>query len=47
MTTIEIAPADMRPIRIGVSSCIIGEEVRWNGGHARQRYLTDVLAQFA
>ena len=46
MTTIEIAPADTRPIRIGVSSCIIGEEVRWNGGHARQRYLTDVLAQF-
>ncbi|MGI9529707.1 MAG: DUF523 domain-containing protein, partial [Acidimicrobiia bacterium] len=46
MTAIHIAPPDRRPIRIGVSSCIIGEEVRWNGGHARQRYLTDVLAQF-
>lgn len=38
--------ADEPPIRIGVSSCIIGEEVRWNGGHARQRYLTDVLSEF-
>lgn len=37
---------DEPPIRIGVSSCIIGEEVRWNGGHARQRYLTDVLGEF-
>lgn len=33
-------------IRIGVSSCIIGEEVRYNGGHSRQRYLTDILAPF-
>lgn len=46
MTTIDITPVDARPIRIGVSSCIIGEEVRWNGGHSRQRYLTDVLERF-
>jgi uncharacterized protein YbgA (DUF1722 family)/uncharacterized protein YbbK (DUF523 family) len=46
MTTIEIASVDADPIRIGVSSCILGEEVRWNGGHARQRYLTDVLGPF-
>jgi uncharacterized protein YbgA (DUF1722 family)/uncharacterized protein YbbK (DUF523 family) len=46
MTTIEIASVDASPIRIGVSSCILGEEVRWNGGHARQRYLTDVLGAF-
>jgi uncharacterized protein YbgA (DUF1722 family)/uncharacterized protein YbbK (DUF523 family) len=46
MTTIPLPTADQRPIHIGVSSCIIGEEVRWNGGHARQRYLTDVMAGF-
>jgi uncharacterized protein YbgA (DUF1722 family)/uncharacterized protein YbbK (DUF523 family) len=46
MTTIEITPADTRPIRIGVSSCILGEEVRWNGGHSRQRWVTDVLESF-
>ena len=46
MTTITINPTAPVLIRIGVSSCIIGEEVRYNGGHARQRYLTDVLANF-
>lgn len=33
-------------LRIGVSSCLLGEEVRWNGGHSRARYLTDVLGDF-
>ena len=46
MTAIDIRPADTDPIRIGVSSCVIGEEVRWNGGHSRQRYLTDMLGPF-
>jgi uncharacterized protein YbgA (DUF1722 family)/uncharacterized protein YbbK (DUF523 family) len=32
----------MRP-RIGVSSCLLGEEVRFNGGHKRFRFLTDEL----
>ncbi len=35
-----------RPIRIGVSSCLLGEEVRWDGGHQRDRFVTDVLAPF-
>lgn len=46
MTTIDIVSPDARSLRIGVSSCVIGEEVRWNGGHSRQRYLTDVLGPF-
>ncbi len=46
MTTIDIESADARTLRIGVSSCVIGEEVRWNGGHSRQRYLTDILGPF-
>jgi uncharacterized protein YbbK (DUF523 family) len=25
---------------------VIGEEVQWNGGHSRRRYLTDVLGPF-
>ena len=32
----------MRP-RIGVSSCLLGEQVRYNGGHSRSRFLTDEL----
>lgn len=33
-------------IRIGISACLLGEEVRYNGGHTRARYLTDTLGQF-
>lgn len=33
-------------IRIGVSACLLGEEVRWDGGHKRDRFLTDTLAGF-
>ncbi len=29
--------------RVGVSSCLLGEEVRFNGGHKRYRFLTDSL----
>lgn len=34
------------PIRIGISSCLLGEPVRWDGGHKRDRFVTDVLAPF-
>lgn len=33
------------PIRIGISSCLLGEEVRYDGGHQRDRYLTEVLGR--
>lgn len=46
MSATETDMSDTRPLRIGVSSCVIGEEVRWNGGHSRQRYLTDMLGPF-
>jgi uncharacterized protein YbgA (DUF1722 family)/uncharacterized protein YbbK (DUF523 family) len=32
--------------RLGVSSCLLGEEVRFNGGHKRYRFLTDELAPY-
>jgi len=35
-------PMEVRP-RVGVSSCLLGEEVRYNGGHKRHRFLTDEL----
>jgi len=34
------------PIRIGVSSCLLGNEVRFDGGHKRSRFVTDELAPF-
>ncbi|MFH2051073.1 MAG: DUF523 and DUF1722 domain-containing protein [bacterium] len=33
-------------IRIGVSSCLLGQEVRYDGGHKHYRYATDVLAEY-
>lgn len=33
------------PIRIGVSSCLLGEPVRYDGGHKHDRYLTGTLAR--
>ena len=33
-------------IRVGISSCLLGKEVRYDGGHKRDRYLTDTLGQF-
>jgi len=34
------------PIRIGVSGCLLGEEVRFDGGHKRSRFVTDELGRF-
>lgn len=31
-------------IRVGVSACLLGEEVRFDGGHKRDSFLTTVLA---
>ena len=30
-------------IRIGISACLLGDEVRFDGGHKRDAFLTDVL----
>ena len=32
--------------RVGVSTCLLGENVRYNGGHARDRFLTDTFGRF-
>ena len=37
---------DGPPIRVGISSCLLGNEVRYDGGHKRDRYLTDTLSRF-
>lgn len=33
------------PIRVGISSCLLGEEVRYDGGHQKDPYITGVLAR--
>ncbi len=37
---------ESEPIRIGISSCLLGQKVRFDGGHKRDRFLTDVLGQW-
>lgn len=32
--------------KIGISACLIGENVRWNGGHKMDGYLVKTLGQF-
>ena len=32
-------------LRLGISSCLLGEAVRFDGGHKRDRFLTDVLGR--
>lgn len=34
------------PIRLGISSCLLGTRVRYDGGHKHDRYITDVLGEW-
>ncbi len=38
--------ASGKPIRIGISSCLLGQKVRYDGGHKRDRFATDVLQPY-
>ena len=35
-----------RPVRIGISACLLGQEVRFDGGHKRNPFLTGTFAPF-
>ena len=37
---------DMEKIKIGISSCLLGNNVRYDGGHKRDRYITDTLGGY-
>ena len=34
------------PIRIGISSCLLGEHVRFDGGHKRDAFLVDTFGRY-
>ncbi|MDE0436075.1 MAG: DUF523 and DUF1722 domain-containing protein [Bryobacterales bacterium] len=36
----------LTPLRIGISSCLLGETVRYDGGHKRDRFLVDTLGGY-
>ncbi|MBN2359152.1 MAG: DUF1722 domain-containing protein [Deltaproteobacteria bacterium] len=35
-----------QPIQIAVSACLLGEKVRYDGGHKRDAYVADVLSRY-
>jgi uncharacterized protein YbgA (DUF1722 family)/uncharacterized protein YbbK (DUF523 family) len=36
----------MEKIRMGISKCLLGEKVRYDGGHQLDRYVTETLGQY-
>ena len=36
----------IEPVKIGISTCLLGQNVRYDGGHQLDRFLTDSLGQF-
>ncbi|MCU0845919.1 MAG: DUF523 domain-containing protein, partial [Spirochaetes bacterium] len=36
----------MEKIRLGISTCLLGHNVRYDGGHKLDRYLRDVLGTY-
>lgn len=37
---------ESKALRVGISSCLLGNEVRFDGGHKRDAFLTDLLSLF-
>jgi uncharacterized protein YbgA (DUF1722 family)/uncharacterized protein YbbK (DUF523 family) len=46
MTSIENSLPSDGPIRIGISSCLLGQQVRFDGGHKRSDFLVDIFGPF-
>jgi uncharacterized protein YbgA (DUF1722 family)/uncharacterized protein YbbK (DUF523 family) len=46
VTAVRALYASDEPIKIGVSSCLLGEQVRFDGGHKRSDFLVDTLGRF-
>ncbi|MFH1738591.1 MAG: DUF523 and DUF1722 domain-containing protein [bacterium] len=38
--------SDTSKIRLGISTCLLGERVRYDGGHKHDRFLTDTLGKY-
>lgn len=36
----------MNKIAVGVSQCLLGEKVRYDGGHKHNRYMTEILTEY-
>jgi uncharacterized protein YbbK (DUF523 family) len=34
------------PVRIGISACLLGQQVRYDGGHKRDAFLVDTFGRY-
>lgn len=41
-----LSEASNNPIRIGISACLLGERVRYDGGHKRNDYIVETLGRY-
>ena len=41
-----MSDAAAAPIRIGISACLLGEKVRYDGGHKRDNYLVETFGRY-
>lgn len=39
------ASVDKSAIKVGISTCLLGQKVRFDGGHKHDRYITDILGE--
>lgn len=46
MTTNQTNKPFSSKIPVGISSCLMGQQVRFDGGHKRSRFCTDVLSEY-
>jgi uncharacterized protein YbgA (DUF1722 family)/uncharacterized protein YbbK (DUF523 family) len=42
---VDVGPST-KPMRIGISSCLLGREVRFDGGHKHDRFLTGTMGEY-
>jgi uncharacterized protein YbgA (DUF1722 family)/uncharacterized protein YbbK (DUF523 family) len=45
-STITLVPREQHPPRIGISRCLLGDEVRHDGGHKRDPFLVSTFGRF-
>jgi uncharacterized protein YbgA (DUF1722 family)/uncharacterized protein YbbK (DUF523 family) len=43
---IENNDGGLTPVRVGISRCLLGERVRYDGGHKHDHFLTDTLGKY-
>lgn len=41
----EAAPVEAKP-KVGISACLLGQMVRYDGGHKRDFFLTEIFGRF-